>query len=658
MLRGKISKILSLLLTASMSVLPVYADFSISTDEAGNSEEYIEYEELERKDGDDKLDYNTSVFAKICSTYKVTIPKVIVLSGTSKKADYQVWVEGDLAGYEVLHVVPESTVDLYSTNKDVQVGTIEQNTTAWRWFELADTTFGNVSANDITAGKWSGVFYFNIWIEEINEDLVLGDIILPMNLDDDYRLRIKKIGLPGIYDEEGELIASYDEVLLAHPDFNIEADDNNVASILNTSYPQARFVSLPSNVTRIGNNTFSDTSIEYVNIPNSVKEIGSNAFSESTVYTNIPKSVTKVSRNNSASNVTYYNNSPVRKIVINLEDNDSADVELEKGCRYEIEALYNFVNNVTKESTIVSSNENIVKFVPECYLDAIEIGNCVISGTYYTQDGRQKYAEIKIKVVNPHHVAAKAVREKVVDATCTEPGSYEEVIRCRDCGSEMSRVKKTIPAKGHTKGEAKIENETGNSFDHVVRCKVCNAELSRTRKTFVASEISKNTLARLGYSYQSINRSEYNAYVKNGKIVTSMTIPATYEYNGQIYKFTSVGSRTFDCSKLTTIVLPDTITTVNNYAFESCYNLKNINLPNSITYIGVGAFESCSGLTSISWPETVKCIKKYTFRFCSNLITTIPSSVTAIETQAFRGCKHIYYYGSATGRPWEAKALN
>ena len=50
---------------------------------------------------------------------------------------------------------------------------------------------------------------------------------------------------------------------------------------------------------------------------------------------------------------------------------------------------------------------------------------------------------------------------------------------------------------------------------------------------------------------------------------------------------------------LGSIVLPDTITTLGEYAFENCTNLISIKIPSSITEIGKGAFQGCTSLTDI-----------------------------------------------------------
>jgi len=87
------------------------------------------------------------------------------------------------------------------------------------------------------------------------------------------------------------------------------------------------------------------------------------------------------------------------------------------------------------------------------------------------------------------HVAGEAVKENVVEATCTTAGSYDSVVKCSGCGEEMSRTTVTVDALGHTEGEVVVENEvdatctTEGSYDNVIYCTVCDEELSRTTVT-------------------------------------------------------------------------------------------------------------------------------------------------------------------------------
>ena len=83
------------------------------------------------------------------------------------------------------------------------------------------------------------------------------------------------------------------------------------------------------------------------------------------------------------------------------------------------------------------------------------------------------------------HTEGKPVKENVTAETCTEGGSYEEVVYCAVCGVELSRKEVTVDALGHTEDEPVKENEVpatcteGGSYEEVVYCAVCKVELSR-----------------------------------------------------------------------------------------------------------------------------------------------------------------------------------
>ena len=88
------------------------------------------------------------------------------------------------------------------------------------------------------------------------------------------------------------------------------------------------------------------------------------------------------------------------------------------------------------------------------------------------------YAEPKvITLTYTHdHTAASPVKEKEVAATCTEAGSYEEVVYCSECGAEISRETKTVEALGHTEvaiGEAKAATCTEAGMTAGKKCSVC-----------------------------------------------------------------------------------------------------------------------------------------------------------------------------------------
>ena len=90
------------------------------------------------------------------------------------------------------------------------------------------------------------------------------------------------------------------------------------------------------------------------------------------------------------------------------------------------------------------------------------------------------------------HTAGEAVEENRVEPTCTEDGSYDSVVYCTVCESEISRETVIIGAVGHPAGEAVEENRVeptcteDGSYDSVVYCTVCESEISRETITIGA----------------------------------------------------------------------------------------------------------------------------------------------------------------------------
>lgn len=171
----------------------------------------------------------------------------------------------------------------------------------------------------------------------------------------------------------------------------------------------------------------------------------------------------------------------------------------------------------------------------------------------------------------------------------------------------------------------------------------------------------------------------------SGKVV----IPKSVKYKGRTYRVTMIDDcAMYDCSGVTSVTLPSSITYIGNGAFSGCTKLSNITVGNAVEYVGWGilddtkwikkqpngilylgkyclgykganpkgaltikagtrviagqAFSNCEGITSIKMPNTLISIGSYAFACCHSIQSlTFPYSMQSISVNAFFDCSKL-----------------
>ena len=117
---------------------------------------------------------------------------------------------------------------------------------------------------------------------------------------------------------------------------------------------------------------------------------------------------------------------------------------------------------------------------------------------------------------------------------------------------------------------------------------------------------------------------------------SKLVIPS--EYNGM--PVVGIADNAFwNCDSITTVSIPDSVTSIGDLAFADCSNLTSIRLSTALKEIPLAAFCGCTSLKSIRIPEGITYIGVHAFAQCTSLTSlTLPMSLSKIDSYLFSDC--------------------
>ncbi len=446
--------------------------------------------------------------------------------------------------------------------------------------------------------------------------------------------------------------------------YNITSDSTVAVTYqkYNSSYASIYTVTVPEtitydgttySVTSIGNYAFYGcSSLTSVTIGESVTSIGEEAFYGCSSLTSItiPNSVTSIGR------VAFFDCSSLTSVTI-PNSVTSIGPGAFVGCTSITKT--NYTGNIASWCDISFGNEfaNPIYYSKNLYIDKQEVKDLVIPNTVNSiRDYTFSYCSSLTSITIPNSVTSigdEAFRSCSSLTSITIPESVTSIGSSTFIGCYF--------LKENFINNSSLDAEANNYWDatfvdtEIDGLLIRDNTIIRCRPYVISATIPDNVTSIGDYAFSGHSS------------LTSVTIPNSV---------TSIGNRTFSgCSSLTSITIPNSVTSIGSYAFSGCYRViaitvesgntiydsrdncnaiintatnkliagcQNTFIPNSVTSIGNYAFYGCLSLTSVTIPNSVTSIGYEAFRDCSSLTSvTIPNSVTSIGEWAFADCSSL-----------------
>ena len=231
--------------------------------------------------------------------------------------------------------------------------------------------------------------------------------------------------------------------------------------------------------------------------------------------------------------------------------------------------------------------------------------------------------------------------------------THKKYLKIAENTGETSRTAEVV-FKNTTSGIEEALTISQSAKGHVEKAGTLSDYIAESEKLNVEElEVSGN-LGGKDIAFIREMAGTYNHANTEGKLVyldmTEANIVADGEYylrssSGKEYLPTenTIGERMFTSRGLQTILLPKSVTSIDDNAFFSCHSLNKVVIyDNSVKTIGMAAFEYCSSLADIILPEGVTTIARSAFWGCSSLSRIdLPEGVTTIGHSAFYGCEKL-----------------
>lgn len=170
----------------------------------------------------------------------------------------------------------------------------------------------------------------------------------------------------------------------------------------------------------------------------------------------------------------------------------------------------------------------------------------------------------------------------------------------------------------------------------LIPCRAVTINVNASSLIESINSISENTDFVVSGELPNRMLSDVSKAIQNSNYKVGLDLSKTTGLKTIIYK------TFYGCFRLKSIIMPDSVTEIEDASFRECYSLENVKLPNNLESIGKNAFRGCISLKSISIPRGVTLIPENAFAYCIELTSiTMEDGLTFIHDDAFEDCINI-----------------
>ena len=449
--------------------------------------------------------------------------------------------------------------------------------------------------------------------------------------------------LEGDIVKTGEKLHFYEiDIPNVYTDNEINYKISSISDFLFASVKSLVRISIPSSVTKIGKFAFNGlNSLKTVILPEGIKNIDSFAFHDC-------ENLMSVRPSNCIFNASEI---IIPKTVEKIGDGAFA------GC--------NSINTVIIPDTVKEIGENAFAGIRNIYYNGQATGTPW--GAYRLNNLQESKDKIETK-------EEKKKQEKnifivcliitilafiILLSNCKRENSYHDYYSSNYSSSNYSSSNYTsnYSSSSDTSSSNTSSSDSSNSYtstytsDDTTSNYSSSSSLSSSDYTDIV--LDENTLALLNYDVEYHNKdvrssarwnNQKTILKKYDEEVTSLNIPAHFDslYSSTKYKITEIGKEVFWGSNLTSVIIPDGVTGIEDGAFQESDSLTYVHIPLGVAKIGSYAFCDCGSLESLIIPDSVKEIHSNAFAYCSKLKDIdLSTNLTAIEDETFYSCREL-----------------